>query len=255
MFFVIFLILLAAVPLSASAQVNGAASVKTYGAVCDGVTNDTAKFQAAATAAATSYATTGSPVTVTYTGNCVIAGTVSYGSGVHWRGNGTITVPVGKANPTFQAVNADDVEWDHVDINFTKSFGSSNPYAVGIAWVSIPSDSSAHHHVKIVNCRISDSAWGIGIYYVRGKGSLSDVEIANSTVSSPTAYSNWDGIHVGGAISDVRIHDNTVTNRSDAAIALSSEFKEGVTYTLSGATIQNNTATEDRVGIDISGAT
>src|SRR5271163_2783769 len=151
MFFVIFLILLAAVPLSASAQVNGAASVKTYGAVCDGVTDDTEKFQAAATAAAASYAKTGSPVTVTYTGNCVIAGSVSYGSGVHWRGDGTITVPVGKASPTFQAVNADDVEWDHVDIDFTRSYGGSNPYASGIAWFSTPPDSSVHHNVKIIN--------------------------------------------------------------------------------------------------------
>jgi parallel beta-helix repeat protein len=238
----------------ASAQTK-TLSVSSYGAVCNGTADDTAKFQAAADAAAASYASNRSPVTVTYSGNCVIAGSVRYGSGVHWQGNGgSITVPHGDASPTFFAVNADNVEWDHVDINFAISYGSSNPYASGIGWFA-SSDTSKHSHVKITNCHVSNSAWGIVVVYNDGTGGLSDVEIAHDTVTSPTTYKNWDGIHVAGAVSNVNIHDNTVTNRGDAALALTSEMTKGKTYTLSGATIENNTASQDLVGIDISGAT
>jgi len=62
---------------SASAETNGVLSVVTYGAVCNGSTDDTAHFQAAAKAAADTYASTGSPVTVVYAGNCVIGGKYS----------------------------------------------------------------------------------------------------------------------------------------------------------------------------------
>ena len=247
-------IALAMMTLSAYAQ-TGVLSVASYGAVCNGTTDDTAKFQAAANAAASSYASTSAPVTVTFAGNCVIAGSISYGSGVHWRGYGMITVPTGTASPTFYAINADNVEWDHVDINFTNSYGSSNPYASGIGWFASSSDSAAHYHIKISNCRISNSAWGISVFYNAGTGSLTDVEIDHNTVTSPTVYSNWDGIHVDGTVSNINIHDNVVTNRGDAALALSSDLQSGGTYTLSQATISNNVATQDLVGVDISGAT
>jgi hypothetical protein len=239
---------------SSSAETNGVLSVVTYGAVCNGSTDDTAHFQAAAKAAADTYASTGSPVTVVYAGNCVIGGSIRYGSGVHWRGYGLITVPAGTEYPTFYAINADNVEWDHVDINFIRPYKTSSPYASGIGWFAA-SDSAAHYHVKVTNSRISNSSWGICIVYNSGTGSLTDVEIANNTITSPAPYSNWDGIHVGGAVTNTRIHDNTITNRGDAALALTSESGRGITYTLSGATIQNNIATQDLVGIDISGAT
>ena len=239
---------------SASAETNGVLSVKTYGAVCNGSTDDTAHFQAAAKAAADTYASTGSPVTVVYAGNCVIGGSIRYGSGVHWRGYGLITVPAGTEYPTFYAINADNVEWDHVDINFIRPYKSSNPYAAGIGWFA-NSDSAAHYHVKVTNSRISNSSWGITIVYNNGTGGLTDVEIANTTITSPAPYTNWDGIHVGGAVTNTRIHDNTVTNRGDAALALTSEAGRGIKYTLSGAIIQNNIATQDLVGNDISGAT
>lgn len=113
--------LVAVVASSASAQTNGVLSVVTYGAVCNGSTDDTAHFQAAAKAAAATYASTGAPVTVIYSGNCVIAGSIRYGSGVHWRGYGLITVPAGTEYPTFYAINADNVEWDHVDIKLYPS--------------------------------------------------------------------------------------------------------------------------------------
>jgi Periplasmic copper-binding protein (NosD) len=241
--------------LSAHAQ-NGTLSVTTYGAKCNGSTDDTAAFQSAASAAASSYTSTGSPVTITYAGNCVVNGSVSYGSGVHWRGYGTVSVLTTQAaSPTFYATNADDVEWDHVEINIATPYNGSNPYAAGIGWFSSSTDSSQHSHVKITNCRISNSSWGISIFYNNGTGSLTDVDIDNSSVTSATVYSNFDGIHVGGSVSNVQIHNNTVINRGDAAISLTTESQNGVTYTLSQATIENNVVTQDLVGIDISGAT
>jgi hypothetical protein len=83
---------------------------------------------------------------------------------------------------------------------------------------------------------------------------LTDVDVDNSTVTSNAIYSNFDGIHVGGHVSNIRIHDNIVTNRGDGAISLTTEFGNGVTQTLSGAIIENNMVTQDLVGIDISGA-
>jgi hypothetical protein len=240
---------------SASAQ-TGTLSVTSYGALCNGSTDDTAAFQSAATAAATSYASTGSPVTITYAGNCVVNGSVSYGSGVHWRGYGVISVLTTQiASPTFYATNANDVEWDDVEINVVTPYNGSNPYAAGIGWFPSSTDSSQHYHVKITNCRISNSSWGISVFYNNGTGSLTDVDISHNTVTSAAVYTNFDGIHVGGSVSGVKIHNNTVTNRGDAAISLTTESQNGTTYTLSQATIENNIVTQDLVGIDISGAT
>jgi hypothetical protein len=249
---------------SASAQ-TGTISVfsSPYNAKCDGQTNDTAAFQSAATAAATRYASTGSPVTITYAGNCVI-GTqtqpslgISYGSGVHWRGYGLITVPIQGGTPTFYAKNANDVEWDHVEIQVGTPFSGSNPYAAGIGWFATTPDSTNYGGVKVTHCRVSNSNWGISIFYNSGSGGLTDVEVDNSSVTSDLVYSNFDGIHVAGQVSNIRIHDNIVTNRGDGAISLTTEYstnRNPPAETLSGAIIENNMLTQDSVGIDISGA-
>jgi parallel beta-helix repeat protein len=255
--------------LVASAQTK-TLSVAAHGAKCDGRTDDTAAFQAAATAAASSYSSTKVPVTVTYEGTCLINGSIWVQSGVHWRGSGQIRVtaqattpPSGvkphalAAYPTFFAINADDVEWDNMEIVVEKP-GVDHPYASAIGWFA-GGDSAQHSHVKVTNCRISNAAWGIVVFYsgAGNSGSLTDVEIAGNTVTSavtpPSVYSklNWDGIHVGGRVTNIKIHNNTVTHRGDAAISLTSEGKDNV---VRDATIENNTATDDRIGIDISGA-
>jgi hypothetical protein len=255
--------------LVASAQTK-TLSVATHGAKCDGRTDDTAAFQAAAAAAASSYSSTRVPVTVTYEGTCLINGSIWVQSGVHWRGSGQIRVatqattpPSGvkphalAAYPTFFAINADDVEWDNVDIVVEKP-GVDHPYASAIGWFA-REDSARHSHVRVTNCRISNAAWGIVVFYndSGSSGSLTDVEISGNTVTSavtpPSVYSklNWDGIHVGGRVTNIKIHNNTVTHRGDAAISLTSEGKDNV---VSQATIENNTASDDRIGIDISGA-
>ena len=252
----------------ASAQTK-TISVAAYGAKCNGRTDDTSAFQAASTAASSSYRVGQPAVVVRYTGTCLLAGSVLVKSGVHWQGDGQIRVvsqpktpPAGAPHltpsvyPTFFAINADDVEWDKVDISI-ETPGPDHPYASGIGWFAF-GDSSRHSHVKVTNCRVSNFAWGIDVFYNdrESSGSLTDVEIANNTVTSlvtpPAVYSNqnWDGIHVAGNITDVSIHDNTVTHRGDAAIALTSESSDKI---LSQAKIQNNKVLNDRIGIDISG--
>ncbi len=55
-------------------------------------------------------------------------------------------------------------------------------------------------HVKVTNCRVSNFAWGIDVFYNdrESLGSLTDEEIANNTVTSlvtpPAVYSNQIGM-------------------------------------------------------------
>src|SRR5206468_8893205 len=102
--------------------------------------------------------------------------------------------------------------------NFIRPYKSSNPYAAGIGWFA-DSDSAAHYHVKVTNSRISNSSWGITIVYNNGTGGLTDVEIANTTITSPAPYTNWDGIHVGGAVTNTTIPAHTATNRAASSSA------------------------------------
>jgi len=230
-----------------------AINVSSYGAACNWNgktgTDDTAAFQKAADAATATYAKSGKPVEIEFSGNCEITGTVTNGSGVHWRGAGKIVVPH-EAGSVFVARDASDVSWDNVEIDVVSNIGRSGPDISGILYISTPKDTAAHSGVAVRNCTINNSVWGISVFYSSGSGSLSDVNISGNTVSSPKAYSNWDGIHVGGKVTKITIENNHVSNRSDAAIALTSENK---TYLLSGATIQQNELTDDRIGIDMSG--
>ena len=85
---------------------------KHYGARCDWDgrrgTDDTAAFEAAAAAASASYKETGKPVEVRIGPSCEVASTVTFGSGVHWIGPGTVYVPR-QTKEIFRARNADDV--------------------------------------------------------------------------------------------------------------------------------------------------
>lgn len=225
--------------------------VSAFGAVCNGVADETATFQAAANWAQSVYAATGNPATVTFSGTCPISGVVSYGSGVHWQGNGTVLVPT-QTGFTFQAVNADNVAWDNVDITVNTSDGGDNAAHSAIYYTA--TDSAAHSGVYVRNCHITNSEWGIYISYNQGgTGSLSDVQIQGNTVGQSAVYYNGDGIHVGGRISNLTIEGNRIFNRGDACIGVSSEGSGA--YILAGLNIHGNVCTNDRVGIDVSGAT
>ena len=231
-------------------------SVVQFGAKCNWSgstgTDDTAAFQTAATAAANAYRSTGRAQTVSFPNGCVVGGEITYGSGVHWLGHGTIIVPH-QIGHTFYAVNADDTAWDSVNITVLKP-GTSGAAASAISWFSI-NDPGSQHNVAIRNCRIKNSDWGIFILYNNGSGSLNDVEIAGNTVTSNAIYSNGDGIHVAGRVSGIRVHDNRIVNRGDAGIALTSESPGAGVYVLSGAKVWNNVLINDLVGLDDSGAT
>jgi len=236
-----------------------ALNVHHFGARCDwngsAGTDDTTAFQAAATAAATAYQSTHRAQIVTFSGNCVVAGEVNYGSGVHWLGQGTIIVPR-QTGFTLHAVNADDVAWDHVNITVIKP-GTIGAAASAISWFSI-NDPASQHEVTIRNCTIRNSDWGILVMYNNGTGSLSDVEIAGNTITSNAVYTNADGIHVAGRVTGIRIHDNRIENRGDAGIGLTSEAPDtgfGGVYVLAGAKVSNNVLINDLVGLDDSGAT
>ena len=180
-----------------------------------------------------------------------MSGEVTYGSGVHWLGQGTIIVPR-QSGFTLHAVNADDASWDNVKITVIEP-GTVGAGASAISWFSI-NDPDSQHHVAVRNCTVRNSDWGIFVLYNNGRGSLDDVQIAGNTVTSDAIYTNGDGIHVAGRVTGVSIHDNLIVNRGDAGIGLTSEASGGV-YVLSGARVWNNTLTNDLVGLDDSGAT
>ena len=236
-------------------------NVSAYGAVCDwnGTTgtDDTTAFAAAAAAASANFTATGRPTEITYSGNCRISGVVTYGSGVHWNGaSGIITVPL-QVGPTLQAKDADNVSWDKITVTIINSQSGTidNPLYSPIQWLST-GDNRAHNNVAIRNCTVNNANWGILLDYALGSGSgLAGVTIIGNTVTSPTAYSNFDGIHVAGRIQNVVVSGNKVFNRGDAGIAFTSEKSGSTIYTPSKILIYGNLLIQDRVGIDMAGPT
>ncbi len=227
-----------------------------YGARCDWDgqkgTDDTAAFVAAAAAASDSYRETGRPVEVRLGRSCEVASTVTFGSGVHWVGPGTVYVP-NQSKQIFQARDADEVSVAGITIEvLAESCGINNAACSAISWQSTSSDAQAHTHVSVRNNTIHHANWGILIGYAAGRGSLSKVDIEGNVITSPSPYSDADAIHVGGRVSHFSIRNNRVFNRGDAGIAASSEVPG---YLCSGGIIADNVLLEDQVGLDNSGCT
>jgi Right handed beta helix region len=229
---------------------------KQYGARCDWDgrrgTDDTAAFEAAAAAASASYKETGKPVEVRIGPSCEVASTVTFGSGVHWIGPGTVYVPR-QTKEIFRARDADEVSVASITIEvLAQDCGPNNASCSAIRWESTKDDTQAHRHVSIRNNTIHHANWGILIGYAAGTGSLSDVEIAGNVISSPPPYMDADAIHVGGRVHHFNIVKNTIFNRGDAGVAASSEVGG---YICSDGSIEDNVLIEDQVGLDNSGCT
>jgi hypothetical protein len=227
-----------------------------YGAKCDWDgkrgTDDTAAFEAAATAASASYRKTGRPVVVRVGTACEVASTVIFGSGVHWTGPGTVYVP-NQTRQILLARNADEVSVVGITIEVLgQNCGANNATCSAISWESTANDSQAHTHVSVRNNTIHHANWGILIGYAAGRGSLSDVEIKGNEITSPAPYMDADAIHVGGRVHHFVIIDNRVFNRGDAGVAASSEVGD---YVCSDGKIEGNVLIEDQVGLDNSGCT
>ncbi len=227
-----------------------------YGAKCDWDgkrgTDDTAAFEAAAAAASARYRKTGRPVEVRVGTSCEVASTVTFGSGVHWTGPGTVYVP-NQTRQVFLARNADDVSVVGITIEVLgQDCGANNATCSAISWESTAADSQAHTHISVRNNTIHHANWGILIGYATGRGSLSEVEIKGNVISSPSPYMDADAIHVGGRVHHFSITDNKVFNRGDAGVAASSEVSD---YICSDGTIEGNVLIEDQVGLDNSGCT
>ncbi len=136
-----------------------------YGAKCDWDgkkgTDDTAAFAAAAAAASASYRKSGRPVEVRVGTSCEVASTVTFGSGVHWTGPGTVYVP-NQTRQVFLARNADEVSVVGITIEVLgQNCGSNNATCSAIRWESTADDSQAHRHVSVGNNIIHHANWGI----------------------------------------------------------------------------------------------
>jgi len=240
-------------------------SVTSYGAACNsnantgGGTDDTAAFTSAAAAAHAAYVTNGSPQIVVLPAgspcriNSAVGGTAGIGSGVVFEGPGTIVVPT-QSGATLSFFDADNSGVENLTLKILSGPGGNNAALSAISWQSSSGDASAHTNFFARSNHIIDGSWGILVAYSAGTGSLSNVDITGNTVASSIVYTNADGIHVAGSVSGITINGNRVSNRGDAAIALSSELGSP-SYVLSGAVVSNNVCINDLVGLDNSGAT
>jgi len=252
--------------LAAQQSFAGTFSVTTYGAACNsngvsgGGTDDTPAFNTTVINANKAYVSSNVPQTVVLPAGqpCRVDGTVMIGSGVIFEGPGTIVVTAQTA-ATLNFQNADFSGVENLTIDVTGTPLNQNSALAPITWTDAAGDTAAHVHFFARNNTVTNGNWGIQVVYDHGSGSLQDVDISGNTVTSSSAYSNYDGIHVGGKVSAININGNRVINRADAAIALSTEPGSaepgGTAYVLSQAVVSNNTCINDLVGLDNSAAT
>lgn len=233
-----------------------------YGAQCNwnGIsgTDDTAAFQSAVNAAGLVYSSTGASVSVRVPSGCEIAGTVSIPSGVNLIGPGSIIVPnqsTPSPHPTLSIDDTSNVSISGITISVITPCSGNNATCAAISWLASATDTNVNSNILIDNTTIHNSDWGILILANNGSASLKNVSITNNLVDSPSgAYSNADGIHLGGSISNFTITHNRVSDRGDAGIALTSEVNNSVTYLCGGnGIVSDNVLSNDLVGLDNSG--
>ncbi len=139
--------------LYASAAITQGATfnVKTYGAVCDGGTDDSAAFVTTANAAAAA----GGIIYIPSGGNCVIGAPISLGSNVTVSGYGaTLTAKVS------------GFPWSTNAVMFTNIASASNIVIRGVNFVYPPSATGATHIIQLTstasNVRLVDNTSNYG---------------------------------------------------------------------------------------------
>lgn len=244
-------------------SVPGWWDVRDFGACCDWSlgtgqgTDDTVAFQAAAKAATANFRNTGAAIEVRIPNGCEITGSVTYGSGVHWRGPGSIIVLSEHTAPVLVAQNADDVSVEDLTVKILGHDTACAPTVndarcVALSYETTNAESGvSHRKIRFTGNTVYDANWGILVQNQAGNDTVSDIHVDRNTVVSSIPYTNHDGIHVGGAVSLFTIANNNVFGRGDAAIAVSSEVNGS--YICSGGTISGNTLLENLVGVDDSG--
>jgi Right handed beta helix region len=192
-----------AVATNVQSKLRESVSVKDFGAVGDGVTDDTAAIQAALNSVALEVSITA--------GTYLVTSAISPASDQVLIGRGgVLTTSNGLFNNCINIDGKQNVRIEGVEI-VGPSGGSGFDYAIYI---------NASSNVVVENCRIQDignevvspDEWGGG---VEVRGSSSNVKIINNTIKNIKGYGQYrgDGVTVR-ASSDTLIQGNTIdTNR------------------------------------------
>lgn len=248
--------------------------VAAFGAKCDGVTNDGPAITAASAAAGTYYVDTGKPSTILIshgsTGVCLITSSIVYSSGSHFVGRGGIisnqTAGVNTFVNSNQGDGNDNVSFDHVVIHASTSSGVGIYYLGG----TISKSGGTHANFAVTNSTIVGASYAVIVnVYNQNDGvshHLTGVTLNNNTISCNLISGAYDtacrdGLHLSGDLSDFHMDGNTIYQRDDAGLALTStggRYAAGFSgimarLTPTQGTISNNTVRDTAVCIDFSG--
>lgn len=147
---------------------------RSYGARCDGRSNDTAAFQATVAAAGAEYRERGVPVTVKVVGDCVVPNTgaspavpasVTIGSGVILSGPGKVTVPYQRQG-VFLFLDASDCAVRDLTIHVLGNPGGNFAGWYGIGWAASGRTGANYHNFSVTNTTVLHSNWGILVAYL-----------------------------------------------------------------------------------------
>jgi len=192
-----------AVDTTVEAKLRESVSVKDFGAVGDGVTDDTAKIQAAVDAVSAA----GGGTLLILAGTYLVSSSINVGSNIHIRGRGQIILDdnadcsVISINANSSNVSIKDISIDGNRLNQTlETVGEESEYG-GIEIGNFCDQ------VLIDGCTITE-CYGYGI---ENNNSPSNITITNNTIDGVDFYS---GIRMSqaGTGTNIKVANNTVLN-------------------------------------------
>lgn len=248
--------------------------IAAFGAKCNGVTNDGPAITAASAAAGTYYAATGKLSTILIshgsTGVCLITSSIVYSSGSHFVGSGGIISNQTRGINTFvnssQGDGNDNISFDHVVIHASTSSGVGIYYLGG----TVSKSGGPHANFAITNSTIVGASYAVIVnVYNQNDGishHLTGIILNNNTISCNLISGRYDtacrdGLHLSGDLSGFHMDGNTIYQRDDAALALTSTGGRSAAgfsgimprLTPTQGTISNNTVRDTAACIDFSG--